>query len=83
MATTQTIHLSHHMPEGIWTVSTTHSDGHHRVIGGMFTSAEAALMACWLTTDERIELPAIASYRQVQELFEARSLVATDLTVEA
>ena len=68
---TFSISLTHITPEGLWTA--TAGNGQTReLLGGLFTSAEAALAACWLTTDERIELPGIADMAQVKALIEAR-----------
>lgn len=68
---TFSITLTHVLPQGFWTAAA--ANPHTRqILGGLFTSAEAALAACWLTTDERISLPTIATYAQVRELLDAR-----------
>lgn len=71
------IALEYVHPQGFWTVTT--STGHRGAgdarterMSGLYTSAEAALAACWLTVDERIELPAISTYAQVRELLDRR-----------
>ena len=66
-----TISLNYLAPQGLWHATASNSETQWR-LGGLFTSAEAALAACWLTTDERIELPGIATYAQVRELLNAR-----------
>jgi hypothetical protein len=72
MSLTFSIHLHHHQPEDVWTVTATNGQT-AQTLGGLFTSAEAALYACWLTVDERITLPAIATYAQVRELLAVRT----------
>lgn len=77
------ITLTHHTPEGLWSVTAANQEV-RQILGGLFTSAEAALQACWLTTDERISLPAIATYAQVRELLDARlGLVESTIEVPA
>lgn len=71
MSVAYSITLTAHSPEGVWTATAQNAESRW-YMGGLFTSAEAALAACWLTTDERIELPAIATYAQVRELLDAR-----------
>lgn len=71
MVATFAITLTHHTPEGLWSATAANTQT-HQILGGLFTSAEAALAACWLTTDERISLPAIAGYQAVRELLDAR-----------
>lgn len=71
MQATLSITLTHHRPENLWTASARNADT-AQILGGLFTSSEAALAACWLTIDERIALPGIASYEQVRELLDAR-----------
>jgi hypothetical protein len=73
------ITLWHHTPEGFWS-ATAHTRETKQTLGGLFTSAEAALAACWLTTDERIELPGIATYAQVHDLLNARCGIYEDDT---
>lgn len=75
------ITLTYLAPQALWTASA-HNRETRWVLGGLYTSAEAALAACWLTTDERIELPGIATYAQVRELLDAR-LFPDDDEVEA
>lgn len=65
------ITLTHITPENLWTAMA-FRDGGRWHLGGLFRSAEAALAACWLTTDERITLPAIADMAQVKALIDAR-----------
>jgi hypothetical protein len=72
MSDSITISLTHHMPQGFWTATASNARS-RRILGGMFTSAEAALAACWLTTDERISLPTIATHAEVRELLDARA----------
>lgn len=71
MSVAYSITLTAHSPEGVWTATAQNAESRW-YMGGLFTSAEAALAACWLTTDERIDLPAIATYAQVRELLDAR-----------
>lgn len=71
MSASYSITLTNHSPEGVWSATAQNAETRW-YLGGLFTSAEAALAACWLTTDERIELPAIATYAQVKELLDAR-----------
>lgn len=66
------ISLDYHAPQGFWTAETSRDGMRMWRAGGLFTSAEAALAAMWLTVDERIELPAIATYAQVRELLDRR-----------
>lgn len=80
MSVSYSITLSHHTPQGFWT-ATAHNSEVRQVLGGFFTSAEAALMACWLTTDERITLPTISTYAQVKELLDARLGITDDDSV--
>jgi hypothetical protein len=71
MSASYAITLTHHTPEGFWSAMAYNAETKW-ILGGLYTSAEAALAACWLTTDERIDLPAIATYAQVRELLDAR-----------
>lgn len=68
------ISLDYHAPQGFWTAESSRGGQVLMRAGGLFTSAEAALAAMWLTVDERIELPAISTYAQVRELLDRRSI---------
>jgi hypothetical protein len=72
------ISLDYHAPQGFWTAESSRGGQVLMRAGGLFTSAEAALAAMWLTVDERIELPAISTYAQVRELLDRRAGIPAD-----
>jgi hypothetical protein len=74
------ISLDYHAPQGFWTAESSREGMRLNRAGGLFTSAEAALAAMWLTIDERIQLPAISTYAQVRELLDRRSAGPMDST---
>lgn len=74
------ISLDYHAPQGFWTAESSREGMRLNRAGGLFTSAEAALAAMWLTVDERIQLPAVSTYAQVRELLDQRAAGAMDST---